>query len=392
MVSSAVSTSARRSQRISNGVKAAALLSASKVPQEKALDATQVASAYKIQPARAAVSQSSAPISSKSESNSAKNNSDGSAAPPAKKPRTAKASKEEEIERPLLSMDQVSLCTTLQQPRLTFDLSEAQNHLCEVDPRFKPLFAQMDLKLYKEVQDGELKELNLFRVLTTSIIGQKVSWMSARSVFYKFCRIFAPELEENPDFATLNRELLPFPSPLTVLETDDQPLRTAGISGMKVRYIRDVARRFADGRLDVRSISQMTHEECVQELIQAKGVGRWTAEMLLMFALRFPDVLPVGDIGVQRGMVNFYLSGLSGPRLIERKRKADIKEEDIVSSYVHDLPFPSTLLSLSELRARANGKKTKKGMYLDEQEMEQLAEPWMPYRSVACMFLWYLVG
>ena len=106
-----------------------------------------------------------------------------------------------------------------------------------------------------------------------------------------------------------------------MLETGDEKLRQAGLSFSKIKYVKDIARRFADGRLDIRRIVELDAEQCIEQLTQAKGVGRWTAEMMLMFALRHPDIVPVGDLGVQRGMVYFYTSGPQGPSVSERKKR-----------------------------------------------------------------------
>lgn len=351
-------TSVRRSQRLGHGAKAAALAAApgAPVPTPKPAPADDLA-----------------------------------LEPPPKKARTTKRAPAAPAEEPpLLTREESALCTTLQQPKLPFDLDMARAFLCDKDPRFEPLFQQLDLKMYNELRDGELKELNLFRVLTTSILGQQISWLAARSINYKFCRTFAPHLDEQPDFGTLDREKLPFPTPHDILDASDEQLRSAGLSNAKVKYVRDLARRFADGRLDVRRIVHMSHDECIDELTQVKGVGRWTAEMMLMFALRFPDVLPVGDLGVQRGMVYFYTSGAQGPVVSDRKKKQDAVLP-VEPTDAEAMPLPSANLSHATLRSRAQGNKTKKNMYLDAHEMEELAAPWAPYRSVASMFMWSLV-
>lgn len=292
-----------------------------------------------------------------------------------------------QAERPLLSEDEVALCTTLAQPRLPFSLDDARDHLCNVDARFLSLFSQMDLKTYNDLSN--IKELNLFRVLTTSILGQQISWMAARSIVYKFCRLFSPYLPANPDMNQVNRDELPFPTPLELLQVTDEQLRSAGLSMSKIKYIRDVAQRFGDGRLDVRKIIHLDPETCIQELTEVKGVGRWTAEMLLMFALRSPDILPAGDLGVQRGIIRFYLSNAASLTVSERKRKVDYAPQA-----GDDQPglLPPGSISYGELTNRANGNKTKKNMYLDEHEMVALAAPWAPYRSVACMFMWSIEG
>ncbi|WFD20598.1 DNA-3-methyladenine glycosylase II [Malassezia caprae] len=298
---------------------------------------------------------------------------------PARKRRKTTVSESSDTLPPLLPAEEVAQCTTLAQPKLPFSLVEAQQHLCRVDPRFQALFAQMDLKTYEELRDGQVKELNLFRVLTTSILGQQISWLAARSIMYKFCRVFDPTLPLQPDFERLPKEQLPFPTPLQVLDASDESLRGAGLSSAKITYVRDVARRFGDGRLDVRKIVGMDPETCIAELVQVRGVGRWTAEMLLMFALRSPDILPVGDLGVQRGMVRFYLADAATLTVSEQKRKGNY----VPIEQVRECPRPPSTVSLDDLRLRAQGKKTARKMYLDPHEMAALAGPWAPFRSVA---------
>jgi len=307
---------------------------------------------------------------------------------PARKRRKTTVTESPDALPPLLPAEEVVQCTTLAQPKLPFSLVEAQKHLCHVDPRFQALFAQMDLKTYEELRDGQVKELNLFRVLTTSILGQQISWRAARSIMYKFCRVFEPTLPLQPDFERLPKEQLPFPTPLQVLDASEESLRSAGLSSAKITYVRDVARRFGDGRLDVRKIVGMDPEACINELVQVRGVGRWTAEMLLMFALRSPDVLPVGDLGVQRGMVRFYLADTTNLTVSEQKRKSNY----VPNEQVCECPLPPSTLSLGDLRLRAQGRKTAKKMYLDPHEMAALAKPWAPFRSVACMFMWSIEG
>ncbi|WFD33151.1 DNA-3-methyladenine glycosylase II [Malassezia sp. CBS 17886] len=297
---------------------------------------------------------------------------------------------------PLLPAEEISKCTTLAQPVLPFSLADARAHLCRIDPRFQPLFEQLELRAYEEMIDGTVKEINLFRVITMSILGQQISWLAARAIVYKFCRIFDPSLPAPSaalDLTAMDRDKLSFPDPLQMLQATDEQLRGAGLSTAKVRYIRDLARHFADGRLDIRRIVHMDYDECIAELTRVHGVGVWTSEMLLMFALRHPNVLPTGDLGVQRGMLHFYLAGRNGPRVNDRKRKC------VDLPVLHDpdghttLPLPPAgALSHTAIRARVNGSKTKRKMYLDEAEMQALAEPWAPYRSVASMFMWSLAA
>jgi DNA-3-methyladenine glycosylase II len=117
---------------------------------------------------------------------------------------------------------------------------------------------------------------------------------------------------------------------------DDQTLRGVGLSGQKVSYLRDLCARLNDGRLTLDDLDTLDDEQVIARLVAVKGFGRWTAEMFLMFRLHRPDVLPVDDLGIVNAVQRLY--GL-------RKR-----------------PDPKRLM--------------------------KLGEPWRPYRSVACWYLW----
>jgi len=125
-------------------------------------------------------------------------------------------------------------------------------------------------------------------------------------------------------------------TPEGILRLSDEQLRSVGLSKQKSAYLKDLSVKTRDGLLDFAKLPALPDEEVVQHLTQVKGIGVWTAQMFLMFTLRRPDVLPTGDYGVQAAIKKHY-----------RKRK---------------WPKPS--------------------------EMEKIARPWAPYRSVACWYLW----
>lgn len=336
-------------------------------------------------------------------------------ASPSKKIKSASIKTEAKEESfTFLSREEVIKCTTITYPKLPFHLSDAISHLRNIDVRFHPLLDEIKLTPYEEVKNGQVKELDLFRTLTSSVLGQQVSWLAARVILYRFIRLFFPDLPEKPDFTLTPRDSLPFPHPIDVAQSEctEERLRSAGLSGAKARYVKDIATRFADGRLDVRKIIEMQEEECIQELVVVKGIGKWTAEMLLIFALRRANILPVGDLGVQRGIVLFYLAGQEGPSISKRKKsktpKGEVKSEttdtihtdnepvSVVESHLNESqvevertianvpamatgpevkvedeasspavmqPLPEGI-SLSLLRSRCDGKKAKGNVYL----------------------------
>ena len=124
--------------------------------------------------------------------------------------------------------------------------------------------------------------------------------------------------------------------PGSLLAVDAAKLRAAGVSGPKISYLRDLAERVADGRLDLVALEAQSDEDVIAAITAVRGLGRWSAEMFLMFHLNRADVFPVGDLGIVKGV----------GRLLGMKRR----------------PAPRTML--------------------------RAAEPWRPYRSVAAWYLW----
>jgi DNA-3-methyladenine glycosylase II len=130
-----------------------------------------------------------------------------------------------------------------------------------------------------------------FQTLARSIIGQQISVKAAQSVWERF--------------ATAVGDM----QPKCVLRLSVDQLRACGLSGQKVNYLRDLSTRFAEGAINVSSWHDMDDEALIDELTEVKGIGRWTAEMFLIFYLTRPDVFPLADIGLQRAMELHYNKG-----------------------------------------------------------------------------------
>jgi DNA-3-methyladenine glycosylase II len=158
-----------------------------------------------------------------------------------------------------------------------------------------------------------------YLALSRAIVGQQLSTKAAATIWARF--------EEAFDGS---------PTPKQVVAADDGELRAAGLSGSKTAYLKDLATRVADGELDLDRIGELSDEDVIAGLTEIKGIGRWTAEMFLIFHLGRPDVLSAGDLGIRRAIQIAY--GLD------------------------DLPGPT--------------------------DMERLAEPWRPQRTLACLYLW----
>lgn len=157
--------------------------------------------------------------------------------------------------------------------------------------------------------------------LAGSIVSQQLSTKAAATIFGRFLALF----EGGGPLSA---------SAIVVL--DDAMLRGVGLSGQKVRYLRDLCERILDGRLQLDELELLDDEAVIERLTEVKGFGRWTAEMFLMFRLHRPDVLPVDDLGIVNAVQRLY-----------------------------------------KLRKRPDAK-----------TLHKIGDAWRPYRSVASWYLW----
>jgi DNA-3-methyladenine glycosylase II len=134
-----------------------------------------------------------------------------------------------------------------------------------------------------------------FTTLARSIVGQQISVKAAQSVWGRFA-----EAVGGPPTRI---------APGAVLELETAELRTLGLSARKTEYLIDLAQHFQSGRVHVRQWQQMDDEAIIEELVAIRGIGRWTAEMFLIFHLMRPNVLPLDDIGLLKGISVNYFSG-----------------------------------------------------------------------------------
>ena len=167
-----------------------------------------------------------------------------------------------------------------------------------------------------------MRRYDPFTTLARAITGQQISVKAAETVWLRVVTA-----------ANGKPHRL---GPPSILALQPDSLRSCGLSSRKAEYIRDLAERFADGRIRPRRWQAMDDEAVIEELVAVKGIGRWTAEMFLMFSLLRPDVLPVDDIGLQRAVEQLYNDG--------------------------------NKLTIKELR--------------------EIGQAWAPWRSVATWYLW----
>ncbi len=184
------------------------------------------------------------------------------------------------------------------------------------DPIFKELVGRIPF------QELSINSKGVYLDLLGSIISQQLSTTVAKVISGRFRALFP---DENPQ-------------PHLLLDMDIDTLRTAGLSRQKAAYLQNVAEFFQRENLLEKDWSDLDNDEIIRYLTQIKGVGKWTVEMILMFSLSRPDVLPLDDLGIRMAIAELY--------------------------------------KISE---------TGKAMH---QRMTEVAAAWQPYRSYACLYLW----
>ena len=197
---------------------------------------------------------------------------------------------------------------------MTTDYVKAGRLLARRDPVLRDLIREHGPCGLADAQHSEP-----FRALVSAIISQQLSTRAAATIKARVETLVGAPV-----------------TPARVAAVSDDALRGAGLSRQKIAYLRDLSRRVEAGDLALNQLDVMSDEEVIAALTSVKGIGRWTAEMFLMFRLHRPDVLPVGDLGIVKAVQRAY-----GMR---------------------KLPTPERLT--------------------------KLGEQWRPYRSVACWYLW----
>ena len=165
---------------------------------------------------------------------------------------------------------------------------EACRHLAKRDRVMKKLIPQFG--------EGRLQARgDAFTTLARSIVGQQISVKAAQSVWDRFAALLS-----GPPTRI---------QPAAVLALPLEQLRGAGLSARKVEYLSDLAKHFQEGSVHVRQWAQMDDEAIIEELVAIRGIGRWTAEMFLIFHLMRPNVMPLDDLGLLKGISVNYFSG-----------------------------------------------------------------------------------
>jgi len=196
------------------------------------------------------------------------------------------------------------------------DYTIARRHLMKADPKLGVII--------KRVGPCELHAFaprDPFETLCMSIASQQLSTKAAATIFGRFKDLFPPDRKPTPD---------------RVMTLGDDQLRACGFSRAKAAFVKDLAAHVLDGRLDLKRLKKHPDDEVMRQLVAVKGIGRWTAEIFLMFRLGRPDILPADDLGLMNAVHRAY-----------------------------------------RLRKRPDAKR-----------LRQIGEAWRPHRSVAAWYLW----
>jgi DNA-3-methyladenine glycosylase II len=162
-------------------------------------------------------------------------------------------------------------------------LRQAAEHLAENDKRLAPVVAASGPCRIRPHTDH-------YGELVGSIVGQQLSSVAAGTIWRRVLDLFDGKM----------------PTPEQLIKVEDQKLRDVGLSWAKVSYVKDLAQHVLDGRLDLDHISTMPNEQVIEQLTAVKGLGEWSAHMFMIFGLGRLDILPVGDLGVRKAVMNLY--------------------------------------------------------------------------------------
>jgi DNA-3-methyladenine glycosylase II len=192
-------------------------------------------------------------------------------------------------------------------------IKAARHHLQRTDPTMRLIIKRVGPFTARLKRDR-------FGTLVQSIVSQQISGMAARSILSRLEALVGPQ--------TIRPDVL--------RALDSNTLRSIGLSRQKVTYILDLAEKVDSSSVDLDRLSRLEDEEIIEELTRIKGIGRWTAQMFLMFSLGRLDVLPTADLGLQNAIKKNY------------KTRGELSSAKI----------------------------------------ERLARPWRPYATIACWYLW----
>jgi DNA-3-methyladenine glycosylase II len=231
---------------------------------------------------------------------------------------------------------------TINSPRPPrYDSAAAIRELSAADPKLGKLIARAG-PFTMRIASAQ----SPFEALVESIVYQQLHGKAAATIHRRLLESFGPTLPPNSIDATARAMGLPHPSPQQILDCPNEQLRAAGLSANKALALRDLAAKTIDGTVPtLAQIRRMSDDAILEHLTQVRGIGVWTVQMMLIFRLGRPDVLPVSDYGVRKGFALTF---------------GKLKPADKVTPL--DLPRPDV--------------------------MERRAKKWHPWCSVASWYMW----
>jgi DNA-3-methyladenine glycosylase II len=200
--------------------------------------------------------------------------------------------------------------------------AKARKALAAADPTMAALIdrlGKLDIATRLRRRKEE-RPSDAYGALLRAIVGQQLSTKAARTIYLRVLDLFGGTT----------------PSPEQLLAASEEDLRGCGLSGRKTEYVRDLARHVLSGELELERLEELDDEQVIEEIVAVRGLGRWTAEMFLLFHLQRPDILSGGDLGIRKAIQVEY--GLE------------------------EMPTPTRVI--------------------------EIGEPWRPYRSLASLYLW----
>jgi DNA-3-methyladenine glycosylase II len=200
--------------------------------------------------------------------------------------------------------------------------AKARKALAAADPTMAALIdrlGKLDIATRLRRRKEE-RPTDAYGALLRAIVGQQLSTKAARTIYLRVLDLFGGTT----------------PGPEQLLAASEEDLRGCGLSGRKTEYVRDLARHVLSGELELDRLEELEDEQVIEEIVAVRGLGRWTAEMFLLFHLQRPDVLAGGDLGIRKAIQVEY--GLD------------------------EMPTPTRVI--------------------------EIGEPWRPYRSLASLYLW----
>jgi DNA-3-methyladenine glycosylase II len=198
-------------------------------------------------------------------------------------------------------------------------LKAARAELAASDPAMAKLIERLGDRSAAKRRRGAPKP-DAYGALLRTIVGQQLSAKAARTIYERVLELYGGKT----------------PSPKQILATSEEDLRGAGLSGRKVEYIRDLAAHVKEGELELDRLDDLSDEEVIEEISAVRGLGRWSAEMFLIFHLERPDIISGGDLGIRKAIQ--------------------------IELGMEEMPTPT--------------------------EVEEIGERWSPHRSLASIYLW----